>query len=513
MIKRQRDQLWVMMCTPSGQRLLHAAVPLVVIFGVSVAGVAEARIGGGQTFRGGGRSSHRGGGGGGGDSFPIDLLIFLVIQYPSIGVPLLVVVIAVVLVRASMQPGWMTARELGHGVPHSPPRRRQPRPTPGLTSLRNEDPGFSMPVLQDFLVMLFQRVDGAVSRGEWTGLAPFITPDARRAVTKSWQGSNITETVVGSVKIIRVRLGSPSRLTVRFAVTRLVQSGTQRRRVYAEEMWTLRRARGAISLEPEKALRMGCPSCGAAAETTPLGACRSCDTPITKGQLQWQLERREVLKSEPVTPPVVGFFAGGDEPSVSAASLVDPHLPGAVRKLAARHPDFDFGEFRERVSRTYFAVQEAWSEAHYDAIRPNVTDPMYQSLRFWVEKYEQAGLRNRLEDVRLSEVKLVKVEVDAWFESITVRIWGSMKDSTVDRSGKLVGGNATTDRRFSEYWTFLRAAGGSASAHPETSCPSCGAPLDNISQAGICGYCETKITTGKFDWVLSRIDQAEVYSG
>jgi hypothetical protein len=370
-----------------------------------------------------------------------------------------------------------------------------------------------MPVLQDFLVMLFQRVDGAVSRQEWAGLEPFVAPAAQLAIAESWRDTVITETVVGSVKIIKVRQGNPCRLTVRFAVTRLVKSGQSSRRIYAEEKWTLRRARGAISLEPEKAVRMGCPSCGAAAETTALGACRSCGTPVTKGQLQWQLERRQVLKSEGVTAPEVGFFAGGDEPSVSVPSLVDPHLPAAVRKLSARHADFNFDDFRGRVSRTYFAVQEAWSDASYGAIRPYVTDPMYQSLRFWVEKYEGAGLRNRLEDVRLSEVKLVKVEVDPWFESITVRVWGSMKDSTVDQSGKIVGGNHKTDRHFSEYWTFLRAAGGSASSHSDPSCPSCGAPLDNISQAGVCGYCETKITTGKFDWVLSRIDQAEVYAG
>ena len=43
--------------------------------------------------------------------------------------------------------------------------------------------------------------------------------------------------------------------------------------------------------------------------------------------------------------------------------------------------------------------------------------------------------------------------------------------------------------------------------------PCCGAPLDNVSQTGVCGYCDTKITTGDFDWVLSRIDQCEVYSG
>ncbi len=510
------SRVWILLCSPGGQRALRAAAPVLFLLGLSAAELAEARIGGGHTFRGGSSrgGSSRGGGGGGGD-IPIDLIILLIIEYPTIGVPLLLAVVAVVVVRASMQPGSWQPREIGHGAPPPPARRRRPsRTTRGLTELRALDPGFSMPVLQDFLVMLFQRVDGAVGRGGWDALAPFVAPDATQAIERSWKGvSAIDETVVGSVKVMSVRHGSTTRLDVRFAVTRLVTRAGREQRLYAEETWVLRRDSGAVSLPPEEMLRMGCPSCGAAVETTPLGACRACDTPISKGQLQWQLEARQLVKSEPVTAPVVGFFSGGDEPSVGVPTLTHPHLPAEVRRLRTRHPDFDFADFERRVRATYFSVQTAWSESRYGAIRPFVTDPMFQSLRFWVEKYERAGLRNRLEDVKLEQVRLVKIEVDAWYEAITVRLWGSMKDSTLDRSGAVVGGNATTDRRFSEYWTFLRAAGGSATAHPESTCPSCGAPLDNVNQAGICGYCDTKITTGTFDWVLSRIDQAEVYPG
>ena len=41
-------------------------------------------------------------------------------------------------------------------------------------------------------------------------------------------------------------------------------------------------------------------------------------------------------------------------------------------------------------------------------------------------------------------------------------------------------------------------------------CPNCGAEL-KINMAGVCEYCESKITRGDFDWVLSRIEQDESY--
>jgi hypothetical protein len=139
---------------------------------------------------------------------------------------------------------------------------------------------------------------------------------------------------------------------------------------------------------------------------------------------------------------------------------------------------------------------------------------MYETLRFWMEGYALHGLQNKLDDVKLEKQQIVKIDVDAWYEAVTIRVWGSMKDSTIEvATGKVVGGNATKARRFSEYWTFLRAAGTGGATSDSLHCPSCGANLDKISNTGVCGYCDTRITSGRFDWVLSRIHQTAEYQG
>ena len=43
-------------------------------------------------------------------------------------------------------------------------------------------------------------------------------------------------------------------------------------------------------------------------------------------------------------------------------------------------------------------------------------------------------------------------------------------------------------------------------------CPGCGAALE-INMAGSCAYCGAHVTAGEFDWVLSRIEQDDSYSG
>jgi hypothetical protein len=77
----------------------------------------------------------------------------------------------------------------------------------------------------------------------------------------------------------------------------------------------------------------------------------------------------------------------------------------------------------------------------------------------------------------------------------------------------VVSGPNTELRRWSEYWTFIRYRNAKpAAARGGLNCPNCGAPL-KVNAAGICDCCGGKITSGEFDWVLSKIEQDESYAG
>jgi len=59
---------------------------------------------------------------------------------------------------------------------------------------------------------------------------------------------------------------------------------------------------------------------------------------------------------------------------------------------------------------------------------------------------------------------------------------------------------------------LIRGSSRKGPARREPNCPHCGAPL-KIGMAGTCEYCRAKVTSGEFDWVLSRIEQDEAYGG
>ncbi len=487
-----------------------------VVSTLLLAAEAAARVGGGQDYsRSPSGGGGYGGGGGGGDDLTfglVYLLVRLVIEVPIIGVPLVFIVVGVVVARAVFATP-PTARRTHRTHPAS--RLASPRAPQQLAALRANDPAFSTTVLLDFVVLVARRALEAVATRGWEALTPFVSDGAQKRLTEIHAGVTlIREVVPGGVRLLAVeRRGEAFHIAVRIEMTRVEVKGDRAERFHADEVWAFRRPAGVVSPAPEVVERLGCPSCGAAVEVTPLGACRSCGTPITSGQLSWQLVAVEVRDRHPATVQRVTRSSGGEEGSYRVKLPADPDLNTALAALKQRHGAFDEAAFAQRTALVFERLQSAWSDGRWSEARPFVTDRMFQTLRFYVEGYERAGLRNHLDDIHLERQQIVRVEVDRYFEAITVRLWGSMKDSVIDGTGRVVGGNADVARRFSELWTFLRSAEGAGDSHGDRlACPSCGAPLDRVNETGICGYCDSKITTGRFDWVLARIEQPESWT-
>jgi predicted lipid-binding transport protein (Tim44 family) len=489
-----------------------AAALAVAAASLFVADEAWARVGGGNTFSTGSGGSSGGGRSDGGADL-VWLLIRLVIEVPEIGIPLLI--IAALCALYLFYQDSKTVRDIHRVVVHHPSGRAGGGGASGWADLLARDPALSRPVLDDFLQLVYRRAYAAVGTKDWPALGPFVNDRARQAIEAPLQGATVDEVVVAAARVDAVQISpADARLTVRFTASRLERRGGSAQRYYVEETWTFRRGADAHSLSPDATTRLGCPSCGAAVRCDPMGRCTHCGTAITAGQLQWQAVEARTEVHRLLDRPPVALTGAGADPSMFQPTVRDPALSVELRKLTARHPDFAPADFDRRARFAFIRLQEAWGAGRWQDARPFCTDTAWNTLRFWVERYAAVGLRNRTADVSVDRLEVVKVQQDAWYEAITVRVWASMRDWMEDaKTGEVVSGNATHAHKFSEYWTFLRATGSGAKSGDPSRCPSCGAPLDQVNAAGECGYCHTVVTTGKFDWVLTRIDQAEVYRG
>ncbi|HET9848884.1 MAG TPA: TIM44-like domain-containing protein [Candidatus Dormibacteraeota bacterium] len=181
---------------------------------------------------------------------------------------------------------------------------------------------------------------------------------------------------------------------------------------------------------------------------------------------------------------------------------------GGVAAIRAHDPAFDENVFLAQVQRLFFAVLEAWT-----ALKPGLSQGVMASL-IWeeqktqIEAYRQDGWRNVLDQLTFTSAIVAGTLSDSGFDTLTVRINASSADYDVDAGGQFLRG----DRQpweWTEDWIFQRPSSSSTSA-PGTitamMCPSCGASV-NVDITSICPYCDAAVISGKFGWLLTRIDR------
>jgi hypothetical protein len=481
---------------------------------------AWARVGGGQSFGGG---SYSGGGGssssGGGDGDLIFFLIWLCLEHPVIGIPVTIVVIIVLVVKARNAKRYQRA-ESGSYLP--PPAARPSsrphqvrRPAVDIAGLQRSDPNFSLPAFLDFAQVVYTRCHHERAKGSLEAVGAYLAQPAQVMLGQRSQGlQEVRDIIFGATRIASAGpRGQHLVVEVHFETNLTEQRGGQAQQLLVTERWTFRKQMGSLSPSPAQLVSMACPSCGNPAETRPNGSCVHCDTPIGAGQVLWQVTETSLIRQEPVKPPPLSF-GSGEEAGTRLPTVLDPMLGTQLRAFQTRYPDFQLPAFRQQVRDIFLALQDAWTEGRWERARAYQTDHLYQSHRYWMERYRRFGLRNVLEQVEVLDVTLVRITADAFYESATVRIKARMIDYTVDKGGAVVGGHKSRPRTFTEYWTFIRTAGKSSARVGDLQhCPACGAPLDKLSQTGVCGYCDAKIASGAHDWVLSSIEQDESYTG
>jgi predicted lipid-binding transport protein (Tim44 family) len=201
-----------------------------------------------------------------------------------------------------------------------------------------------------------------------------------------------------------------------------------------------------------------------------------------------------------------------EEVGTSLPTVVAPDAPAKFEELRARDPEFSWSAFTKRVELVFSTFHAAWSSQELAPVRPFLSDALFETQQYWVATYKAQGLRNVTEEPRIVGIYCARVASDKYFDAVTVRVFASAIDYTVDAKGTVVGGNKSKVREYSEYWTFIRAAGNAGAPRSEPGCPNCGAPTSDINMAGRCSTCGVKMTMGEFDWVLSRIQQDEVYA-
>jgi hypothetical protein len=370
------------------------------------------------------------------------------------------------------------------------------------------DPTFSPIVFQDFVNQLYARVHEARGDAEaLAALAPYLSAEVRKAIaSRDPVGVRISNVVIGSMQVTGLRLGSEAtRIDLRFESN----VNSEHACSYLVEEWQLERAIGVQSKSPEQARALSCPNCGAPFQSTANQRCDYCGEIVDGGRFDWYVTAVYV-RDEQSRPPPLGGYA--PEVGTEQPTLVSPQFPEKWASLLAEDPKLEQEAVLARIHAIYGRLNTAWVARDLASVRGDLSDGLHDYLRYWVEAYRRQGLVNYIKDAQIQRIELVKLQRDAWFDALTVRVFARGLDYTIrEFDDEVVGGSSMT-RYYSEYWTLIRGADVRGVARSDLGCPNCGAAL-TINMAGNCEHCSAHVTRGEFDWVLSRIEQDESYLG
>ncbi|HET7338889.1 MAG TPA: TIM44-like domain-containing protein [Candidatus Dormibacteraeota bacterium] len=195
---------------------------------------------------------------------------------------------------------------------------------------------------------------------------------------------------------------------------------------------------------------------------------------------------------------------------MSAAPPADPAI--GLGQIQAADPAFDLELFKRQAVQTFLAVKQAIQERDLTDVVDQLSDGVFDDLRFDVQSLEARGAIEHFDGLAPTQVLVAAAERGPAGDVITLRI----QAVAMEYLG-LAGGSTTAPGApgvFTEFWTFTRPFDAVSPSVHRNECPTCGAPID-VDTGRICHYCKTLLPPpqAQTGWVVAAILPAQENQG
>ena len=172
-------------------------------------------------------------------------------------------------------------------------------------------------------------------------------------------------------------------------------------------------------------------------------------------------------------------------------------------------PEFSSDNFLAWTREVFLKIQQAWTDRNWKVIRPFESNELFNIHNSQLNEYIKNHKINVVEKINISNATLREFRQDGDKEVLVVELHAVMRDYVIDeKTKKVLESNPNKDWYMKYLMTFNRKKGvltkAGTSNKSTTNCPNSGAPTE-ITSSGQCEYCDSVITTGEHDWVLSDI--------
>jgi predicted lipid-binding transport protein (Tim44 family) len=186
---------------------------------------------------------------------------------------------------------------------------------------------------------------------------------------------------------------------------------------------------------------------------------------------------------------------------------VDGKLAG-IGAIHRHDPGFDENVFLAQVQRLFFAVLEAWTALKPALSQGVMASVIWEQQKAQISVYRAKGWRNMLDGMSFTSGIVAGALSNSGFDTVTVRLNANSADYDLDAGARVISGD-TNRWDWTEDWTFQRPSTmttGLPGTITSESCPNCGASV-NVDITSICPFCDAAVISGKFGWLLTRIDR------
>lgn len=476
------------------------------VAGLLFASPALARVGGGEYFDSG-NSSGGGGSGTGIDGFLVEILWWLIVKQPQVGIPLTIAVIVIVVVWNKLNNGDFSTRK---AIDRAEAKRRTAL-SPGaldrsLGALRARDPQFDAEQFLERMRREFIEVQEAWFRRDLEPVRRYLSDATfQRLMTQlrlmSLLGVRdaIADPQVLDAQIIRVgqneafdslhvRIGARIHDDDVPATAGDDEARAMARRKWPEqftEVWTFVRKPGAQTKSGRDLSRGQCPSCGAPFTGGATNICESCGAIVNSGTYDWVLA--EITQGSQYQP--------------------QPGEPRGFAQQRKRDPALATEVLEDRASLLFWKWIEA--QATGDAARlAKVARPaLVDRLRAEIAQLGEQGRQKFFVECSVGAVNVLQFTEAAGRTLAAVEVRWSARIAIGTAQARPPSAPSQPLRHV--LLLERRSGAQTGSAGMSTSrCPSCAAPLSDNGQPS-CEYCGTELAAGEGDWVLRELGSWE----
>lgn len=460
---------------------------------------ALARIGGGEHYDSGNSSS---GGGGGDGGAIVELLVWLIIRHPAVGIPLTILVVVGYLVWKRMNDGDSSTRK---AIDRAEAARRTAVSSQAVEgwvqALKAKDPDFDLMKLFDRVRRQFIELQDAWFRRNLEPVRKYLSDATfQRLVVqlKLMEKLGVRDAIAdpqvldlqiigleqnASFDTVHVRVTAQLRdddCPASFTDEQALEKARKRPFDRFTEVWSFVRKPDAKT-KVEGDLSQGkCPNCGAPFEGGAANTCEFCGAIVNSGNYDWVLaEITQGSAFEPNAAAPAGF---------ETARQSDPQLTTEA--------------LEDRASLLFWKWVDA--QVQGDASRlAKVASPGFQAeLKGSLDALEAQGRQKFFVECAVGAVNTHQFTRADGKDVAAVEIRWSAKIGIGPKNGKPPASLPSQPQRF--VMLLERAHGAHSSADNGMStnrCPNCGAPLTDNGQPS-CEFCGQLLSSGEKDWVV-----------